>query len=179
MPRNRYPIDRAEKRDEILAAARELFADVGFAGTTMGKVAERAGVTTNTIYWYFDDKDSLLVAVLDQVNDVTLDHFLSMQLPSLADRILWVVAGLYRYRRLVEAVHARLEVSSRISDWHDEFHSTWEELLANLLQQEGLPVDDVPTMTRIIVMVIEGMLTHQHDSSDRKAILMMLLRRLD
>ncbi|MEY8565857.1 TetR/AcrR family transcriptional regulator [Corynebacterium sp.] len=178
MPRNRYPIDRAEKRDEILAAARGLFARVGFAGTTMGKVAERAGVTTNTIYWYFSDKDSLLVAVLDQVNDATLDHFRSMQLPSLVDRILWVVAGLERYRRLVEAVHSRLEVSSRISEWHDGFHSTWEGLLAKLLREEGLPIDEVPTMTRIIVMVIEGMLTHQHDSSDRRAILVLLLRPL-
>jgi hypothetical protein len=35
---------QVSKRDEILAAAQALFAEYGYAGTTMRMIAERAGV---------------------------------------------------------------------------------------------------------------------------------------
>ena len=65
MPRNRRPQDREEKRGEIVAAATRLFVEEGYDSTTVARIGREAGVTSNTVYWYFKDKDEVLVAVLD------------------------------------------------------------------------------------------------------------------
>ncbi|PQP53755.1 TetR/AcrR family transcriptional regulator, partial [Mycolicibacterium austroafricanum] len=67
MPRNKRPQPPQEKRAEIVTAARELFVDAGYDATPMGRLAAAAGVAANTIYWYFEDKDAVLIAVLDEV----------------------------------------------------------------------------------------------------------------
>jgi AcrR family transcriptional regulator len=53
-----------DTRNEILAAARALFADLGFERTTMRTVATRAGVDVALIYYHFDSKGDLLAAAL-------------------------------------------------------------------------------------------------------------------
>lgn len=52
-------------REEIVAAARGRFLADGYAATTMGAVAESAGVSVETVYGGFAGKAGLLRAVLD------------------------------------------------------------------------------------------------------------------
>jgi AcrR family transcriptional regulator len=63
MVTNRRERLKQEIRDEIVAAARELFVSEGFANVSIRKVAERVGCAPGTIYLYFDDKDSILNAI--------------------------------------------------------------------------------------------------------------------
>src|SRR5260370_865691 len=49
---------------EIVAAALQVFADHGFATSTLEEVARRAGVTKGTVYLYFDSKEALLKSVV-------------------------------------------------------------------------------------------------------------------
>lgn len=56
---------------EILDAALKLFAEKGFAATTMAELAAMAGVTAGTIYRYFPSKDALIDAVVDRHLDFT------------------------------------------------------------------------------------------------------------
>src|SRR5712675_2270844 len=49
----------AERRDAILAAALDEFADRGFAATRLDDVARRADVAKGTIYLHFADKETL------------------------------------------------------------------------------------------------------------------------
>lgn len=51
-------------REDILAAAAELFASGGFAGTTLRAVAARAGVDVALIPYYFTNKRGLFVAAM-------------------------------------------------------------------------------------------------------------------
>ncbi|PXW33935.1 UNVERIFIED_CONTAM: TetR family transcriptional regulator [Williamsia faeni] len=67
MARNNKPQPAGEKREEIVAAARALFLEDGYDSTSMNKLAKEAGVAANTIYWYFGDKDDVLVAVVSAV----------------------------------------------------------------------------------------------------------------
>jgi AcrR family transcriptional regulator len=51
------------KRDAILQAALELFAEQGYYGTAVPQVAERARVGAGTVYRYFDSKEQLVNAL--------------------------------------------------------------------------------------------------------------------
>lgn len=77
---NRKP---SERPDDITSAALACFADLGFAGTRLQDIAERAGVTTALLYRYFPDKGAIFEA--------TVRRFL---VPSLAE-----VEGRVRARR--------------------------------------------------------------------------------
>ena len=49
-----------------MAAALELFVEKGFAGTRLEDVAARAGVSKGTLYLYFDSKEALFKAVIQE-----------------------------------------------------------------------------------------------------------------
>ncbi len=53
-----------DTRDSILAAARETFAEVGFAGASVRRIATRAGVDPALIHHYFGTKDALFLATV-------------------------------------------------------------------------------------------------------------------
>ena len=53
------------KRLEILAAARELFTEGGYAATSVQAVADRAGVSLDTVYASVGRKPQLLLAIHD------------------------------------------------------------------------------------------------------------------
>lgn len=56
-------------REDILVAARELFAADGFGATTLRAVATRAGVDVALIAYYFKNKRGLFVATMDMPYD--------------------------------------------------------------------------------------------------------------
>lgn len=70
----RGPAPAAEERQRdadrsqaaILAAARDEFAQFGLGGARVDRIAERAGVNKRLIYYYFEDKEKLFEAVLEQ-----------------------------------------------------------------------------------------------------------------
>ncbi len=56
-----------QKRADILAAARAVFAEQGFVGARIADIATRAGVATGTVYLYFDSKEALVAALVDNL----------------------------------------------------------------------------------------------------------------
>jgi AcrR family transcriptional regulator len=64
-PVRRLP--RAERREQILAAATEAFARSGFAATSLDDVATEAGITRVILYRHFDSKTDLYQGVLDRM----------------------------------------------------------------------------------------------------------------
>ena len=58
--------DADRSQATILAAARDEFADHGLGGARMERIAERAGLNKRLIYYYFEDKEQLFRAVLEQ-----------------------------------------------------------------------------------------------------------------
>ncbi len=58
--------DADRSQATILAAARDEFAEHGLGGARMDRIAERAGLNKRLIYYYFEDKEQLFSAVLEQ-----------------------------------------------------------------------------------------------------------------
>ncbi len=57
----------ATTRTALLGAARELFAERGFAATGRDEIAERAGVTRGALYHHFESKEAVLRAVVAEM----------------------------------------------------------------------------------------------------------------
>ena len=58
--------ERLAKRQEILKAAREVFAHKGLHAATLDEIAEKAEFAKGTIYGYFQSKEDLFVCMLEE-----------------------------------------------------------------------------------------------------------------
>lgn len=69
MPRIRAATIEEHRRDTraaLLAAAHDLFGRIGYADTTLGDIADHAGIGRTTFYDYFADKDDLLASLVEE-----------------------------------------------------------------------------------------------------------------
>jgi TetR/AcrR family transcriptional regulator, fatty acid metabolism regulator protein len=57
---------RVDKRDRIIDAAVEVFADKGFRAARISDIARKAGVADGTIYLYFKNKEDLLLVIFEE-----------------------------------------------------------------------------------------------------------------
>ena len=87
---------RSGTRDQILAIARRLFVDQGYAGTSIVDLARELGTTTAALYYHFPSK----AAILTQLLAGPLEDF-----SRLAER----AAGLPRRELLTELVDLSIE----------------------------------------------------------------------
>src|SRR5205809_8041938 len=54
------------KREAILRAATDVFAERGFFNAQVADVARAAGVAAGTVYLYFRSKDDLLISIFER-----------------------------------------------------------------------------------------------------------------
>lgn len=73
MPIGRRERAKRHKRERIMAAARELFAEHGVGGVTTQQVADRADVAIGTLYLYAATKAELLIMVQNQKFAAAID----------------------------------------------------------------------------------------------------------
>lgn len=59
--------DPARTRQKILTRATEEFARMGFEGGRVDRIAERCGLSKNMLYYYFQSKEKLFLAVLEHM----------------------------------------------------------------------------------------------------------------
>ena len=92
--------DPAPKREAILRAAIDVFADRGYFNAQVADVARAAGVAAGTVYLYFKSKDDLLVSIFERSmrEDLALGRAAVAGLDDPAERL----------RRLARAHLARL-----------------------------------------------------------------------
>ena len=89
-------------RQRVLETAIGIFAEKGYAGTSVREIAEQAGVSKPMLYYYFKSKEGLFLAILEMAEDLQ-KHLLAEVLDShgnVLDRLLML------YRRVYEEVEA-------------------------------------------------------------------------
>lgn len=65
--KDRFAVISEEKREQVLSAAITEFAQNGFNGTSINKVAKRAKISIGAMYSYFDSKDDLFLTVVEKL----------------------------------------------------------------------------------------------------------------
>ena len=60
---------KQENRAQLLAAARAVFAEMGFGAASVRDIVRRTDLATGTFYNYFEDKDAIFAAVVGELTD--------------------------------------------------------------------------------------------------------------
>lgn len=132
----------AETREQILTAARDLFADRGFEQTSLREIAAEVGITKAALYYHFPSKADILEALVAPafagIRDV-LDEWeraagdLGQLQPALERLIDWMLEQQQLFvliDRNIEAIDA-LSQQSEHFDAHRDFHARVERLVGD------------------------------------------------
>ncbi len=133
-------------RERILAAAAQRFIDAGYVETSLRDLAADVGMKAGSMYYHFDSKDALLVAVLERGMTFMAEAFAQAEAATASstghDRLAaHVSAHLHALHenRAFTAGHVTLfrtapaEVRAAVVPWRDAYEARWTGLLADLL----------------------------------------------
>ncbi|GHB40714.1 TetR family transcriptional regulator [Streptomyces umbrinus] len=162
-------------RDELLAAAAELFTTRGYAATTTRAVAERAGMRQASMYHYVSGKEELLAALLEST--VTPSLAFARQLLAevdapAADR-LWdlcrtdvelLCGGSHNLGGLYLLPEVRSERFAGFHAVRAELKDAYRQLLAATEAGGALAKSELDLRTDLLFGLIEGViLVHRSD----------------
>ena len=98
-------------RQRLLETAACLFAEKGYAGTSVREIVDNAGVSKPVLYYYFKSKEGLFYAILEWAAEVQrnfLDEIFEAE-GSVLDRLIYfycrVYAGIQQYKSLYVMIH--------------------------------------------------------------------------
>ena len=117
--------DADKTRQQLIDAARECFLKFGVAGTTLDVVAKHAGLTRGAVYWHFENKFDLFMAVRDEVIlplfDPCAEEQLSLEQPDplgcLHNYLTTIVETLFRDKKVVEVLHILIFKCEYVGDF--------------------------------------------------------------
>jgi TetR/AcrR family transcriptional regulator, regulator of autoinduction and epiphytic fitness len=178
VPRNKRDIDRAVKVDELLAAAEALFLRNGYAGTTMAAIAKQAGVSANSLYWYFPSKDDVFVAVLDRHLTKAQTRLATQSDEPLSQQFRWVLTQLEALAPMTGVIHERARESAVVAEFHDRFHQAVQGFLCDGLLREGHGRRDAERTAEVVMAIVEGPMVHGKSRKERDDLLVFAMDRL-
>ncbi|MDF0530760.1 TetR/AcrR family transcriptional regulator [Tsukamurella sp. 8F] len=101
--RSKRTFTERARRDQIIVAATDLMAEVGYGNTSVRKIAERVGVAMSVVLYHFTNKDEIVRGVLE----AAIDGAAEAVLPAVdAEQ---TAAGKLRIRILANATYLRAD----------------------------------------------------------------------
>lgn len=181
MPRRSQQERSRATRAALVATARRLFAERGYAQVPAAEIVTAAGVTRGALYHHFADKQQLFHAVFEELEaDVTAE--IAAAITAAPDRSAGMVAGLGRFLDVCqrpEVAQIALTDAPAVLGWR-----TWREVearhglgvITEALQaaaRDGLLVPaPVPVLAQLVLSaVIEAalLITHAADPTAARA----------
>lgn len=168
----------AERRQEILAVAKELFFSKGYQGTSVADIVANVGVAQGLFYYYFKSKDEIFKAVLEQDADnivETLGEIMTDDTVPFESRIMSVIDTFVELQShsehlLMDELHLaeHLELHDRVARYTAEMLAP---LVAEILTDENskgrLKVADPELAARFIIYGGLGLLSDHDNLKDR------------
>ena len=165
MPAQALSSKGRQTREAIEQAARKLFAERGFHGTTLADITSLAGKSPAVFYRYFDDKEDLLAALAESfLHDVVEPSWQGVSLPDSPDDTEFftsVVAGYWNMFKqhigIMIAVAQLAATQPRFAQVQDEFRRLGIEIVAasvRTAQQQGYGQELDPQHTAAAIALL-------------------------
>jgi AcrR family transcriptional regulator len=101
-------------REQIVAAARDLFVERGYEGTAIADIADRSDIAVSTFFAYFPSKADVLFAGYDEA----LDHYIaSVEGRAAGESAIEASMRWHHQRRLLSSPHTPASPESRDAVW--------------------------------------------------------------
>lgn len=125
----------SDTRERIVEEARDLYLTEGLAGLSMRRIAERVGVSATALYRHFEDKEALLMAVVQ----AGFERFTSYLMRGLAgkspgERLALTGQGYLRFALENPSYYRIMFMSSRETIGYDRFPARSKEKLSTSFQ---------------------------------------------
>jgi AcrR family transcriptional regulator len=162
-PRGQYA-KGAERREQIIQTATDVFATEGFEGTALKRVAELVGVKEATLFHYFRGKQELLTAVLAERDRRSLAATMGE-----GDSLPLMVRSAERNRHEPGLTTLYAVASATANDPGHDSHGYFKDRYAELVQVLAADIErrqstgearsDVPArdLARLVVAVSDGL----------------------
>ncbi|MET9011983.1 ScbR family autoregulator-binding transcription factor [Streptomyces olivaceoviridis] len=165
--------ERAVRTRALVArAAAEVFAECGFAGASVTKITQRAGLTLGAMYFHFENKEALAREIVrSQPDRVTPPHE-SRGLQHAIDITLTWAHQLLDDPFLLAGARLVMEQDLFIGP-EENSHQQWTEVMAQDLalaqkEREVRANVDVNAVARLVVNACTGAQMHAHLESGRR-----------
>ena len=143
---------KEQTRERVLRIAARQFRENGYAGVSLRSIAEESGIKAGSLYYHFDSKEDLVIAVLDRGIDVVLEAVRAsiQELPANAPASLLLGTAIREHLRTFHAygdftsanvrIYGQVPESVRqanllVRRQYDEF---WQDLLRRAGRSGGL-----------------------------------------
>lgn len=135
---------RESSIERILRGSLNLFVTKGYRSTTMDEIAARAELTKGAVYFYFPSKSAVLMALLDQLEELMVDRMVERVAaagPTLEDKLVAFMHGqsvvgadkaelvLLYILMLLEFNHSGDELEVRVKAIYQRLCQSVEELI--------------------------------------------------
>lgn len=122
-----------DKQNRIKEAMIQLFLQDGIDGTSMSKIAKRAGVSPSTIYVYYENKEDMISEVFQEYARKSYDYLMERINPTMdaKDLIEEIVKSCYYFSVEYKEVFSFVEQCSRCPALSDRFSE--KECFCNVL----------------------------------------------
>ncbi len=165
-----------DKQLQILQTAEELFAEMGFSGTSVRDIADKAGINVAMISYYFGSKEKLLEAIFNYRAEGTaqkLEEILKTKELSPLDKVNTMIdyyIDKFNTQSCFHKIMMREQVTVNktiTSDIIHHFKKRNQELVKQLVhegQKTGVFVKniDVPLLMATLIGTVSHMVTTQH-----------------
>ena len=165
------PTGSPKKAEMMLKAAQRLFAEGGYEGVSMDRVAKTAGVSKATLYAHFHSKENLFAEMMEAENDRADDRdWIPERFEGDAESVLRRFAhgmarffvdgrGLATYRLFVADLHRFPELVARFhAAGPMAMHARIAWLLAQIAERGALAIDDPETAADHLMSLVQGRL---------------------
>jgi AcrR family transcriptional regulator len=176
---------KADTRERILDVALDLFTEQGFDGTSLREIAERLNVTKAALYYHFESKDDILLALHMRLHEFGKQALLKMgdepvTLTQWGDLLDEIVDSMLAQRQLFlmhERNQAALEKLHKAE--HDAEHEDLQNQFRRVLADTRISLEDRVRMAASFGVLFSGLfLSGEAFSSSTNEELGSLLRRI-
>jgi len=180
-----------QKREDILKAARTVFAEQGFVGAHIVDIAGRAGVATGTVYLYFESKEALVAALVgDLLTRLTVELCAVLDQPTsvapVAETIRTALTFLLNERDLLRLQRLDLGLKG-LAPYRPlpGYRQLWQELstrLAARMVQGQIRRYDPTTLAALLIGTVEwvaeiGLLRGDGDVAKYEATVLQVMNQ--